>query len=1028
MKRLAALMLTFLLCFGITANFGITSVFAGVYGKTSRVYVGDLNSGDILNEGAKIYGINKENGFKTFRAYIGDTRINESETEMDLTRRLMLIDKKRDSNNADKLIMHFEDVRSGGNASSEGAMRTLLKDHQDIELSSDITLQNHIEFNDGKTYVINTNGFSITLKGEKATAFVLRSGSTLILKGTNGSLFTGGNSNNDGGAVYVTDNSSLHMQNIRLYSNKAQRNGGGVYVHSGSAEFTKCTFESNSTSGNGGALYVDKNGSAKLEKCTLVSNSAFDGGGIASRGKLTLEECKITNNSAKGGGAGIWSQGTSTLNKTDVKQNSNAVNGGGLTNHGDMTLKDCTVSNNNVSNEGGGMYIKTNGKTVLENSVINGNVGKTGAGFSVREGNLEISGTSINNNVSNGAGGGIWADSGTTLKFTDVNMEYNSCKTNGGSINSHGTVKLKGCTISSSSSDNCGGGIYMDSSSTLTIEKSEITNCMAKLRGGGIYLHSGSVVLAGGKTVISGSTADYNDDNICFREYKNLKITGEFSSGSQICFTPPKNSKNAYVTTDYSKYNSEAPSKYFSCDTTEYKIDSDKNCKEVRLLEFVLSTHTSYKVKVYVKVTDDADCWDWAYFEIFGKSNRGLGGEHHLNTSGDFHTSIDDDGESYTYEYDCGADNFPSAVNFKTSFGSWGTWRDFEGDVKIYINGKNVCNRHVVHKVYGDEAKSTKINIGGDKYPYPDPDGFKVDGPNEIDVSDTITISAIDQYGLTWRTGSNNITMENISFPEEDTFEAADKSGSKWKLSSDHKTNHISTYEITYRSGSNVYPKITKAINVKFVFPLHLIVMIKDEKVLDEKGLSKDVISVKDLKTPTGYYIQKYNVKGVGLFKKGKDYSNFEFTFVNESVTYTAVLKPNHYRISFEPNGEDEDSEDVMGDMDSLTTYYDTDEELPENCLERDGYEFVGWNTQADGMGTMFEDQATVRNLTSKKGDTVSLYAIWKPVDGATTASIFSDGKGLIYFGIAALAVSVAAVVIYSIERKRRMKNNGQGN
>ena len=53
-------------------------------------------------------------------------------------------------------------------------------------------------------------------------------------------------------------------------------------------------------------------------------------------------------------------------------------------------------------------------------------------------------------------------------------MSNNSCKTNGGCLNSHGKLSLNRCTIDGCSADNSGGGIYMDTGSTLTIGNTEI--------------------------------------------------------------------------------------------------------------------------------------------------------------------------------------------------------------------------------------------------------------------------------------------------------------------------------------------------------------------------------------------------------------------------------------------------------------------------------------------------------------------------------------------------------------------------
>lgn len=1022
--RILSVILSLLLCSGMIAGLGITPAFADEYDGDSSVYVGEIEVGDILADGASIYADDEDGGYKTFDAYFNNKLEVKAETDMTFDRRAMLIDAKPDSKNSKKLLMYFEDMYTEGNADSEDTLRAVLGNESVVNLSGDIELKNTIYVLDGKTHVINTKGHMIYgAKNLDGDIFSVGSGSTLIIKGKgaeNASMITGANDSfASGGAVFVNGDSKLVMQKISIVGNKAKQ-GGGVFLKGGTAEFKDCNFESNTASGNGGGLYVDSGASATLNKCKFAVNSAYDGGGIYNLGKVTLNNCELTCNTVKGGGAGIWSKGDASLNKTSVTHNTNAVNGGGVTNHKDMTLTNCTIESNSVSLHGGGLYVDTSGKTVLENGCeLKYNSAATGAGIYVLNGDLTIKNTKIDKNTASSAGGGIWANSGTKLELTGIDMNENSCATNGGGINTHGTLELKECNLTSCRAGHAGGGIYLDTSKTVTIEKSEIVYCTAH-DGGGMYVYDGSIILAGGKTKITDNTAGGNSSNIHQRNYSNIKITGRLSSSSAIGIMPPTNRVNSNITTGFGEHNDSSPSSIFSCDNNDCKINRDKNCKEVNLLEGLKSTRSSYKIKVYIKVTDDANCWDWARFDIYGKSGRGTGGEQHINSSGDFHESIDDDDESYTYEYDCGSDYFPTKVDFRTSFGSWGAWREFKGDITIYINGINVCSRHAEHYVYGDEEKNTVCTIGGDKYPCPDPDGFEVDAPSEIDGSGTITVSAVDQYGLKWKFDGDKTSMENISYPDEDTFKAADKTGSKWKLSSTHKTNHMSTYYITFKSGSNVYPKITKAINVRFVFPLHLSIIVDGKEVFYKEGYEKDEFHVPPVETPIGYYVLKYTNKGVGIFKKNTD-GSIDFTFVNESVTLTAALNPNNYKVSFDKNGKS-----VTGYMSNFTLYYGEKEPLPENAFERDGYDFVGWNTSADGTGTMFQDQEEVLNLSAKKGDKVKLYAIWKEVGGSTTASIFSEGTVVIYIGIAVLLLSIAAAVIYSVRKKKQNEKSDE--
>ena len=106
--------------------------------------------------------------------------------------------------------------------------------------------------------------------------------------------------------------------------------------------------------------------------------------------------------------------------------------------------------------------------------------------------------------------------------------------------------------------------------------------------------------------------------------------------------------------------------------------------------------------------------------------------------------------------------------------------------------------------------------------------------------------------------------------------------------------------------------------------------------------------------------------------------------------------------------------------MSKKTAYYDKEFTLNPVRFMREGYTFAGWNTKPDGSGRMFKDKGTVLNLTTVRAEEVKLYAIWKPADSSTTASIFSDGTALIYVGAGILILSIVASVIYSKRKKRK--------
>ena len=121
----------------------------------------------------------------------------------------------------------------------------------------------------------------------------------------------------------------------------------------------------------------------------------------------------------------------------------------------------------------------------------------------------------------------------------------------------------------------------------------------------------------------------------------------------------------------------------------------------------------------------------------------------------------------------------------------------------------------------------------------------------------------------------------------------------------------------------------------------------------------------------------------IEILKQGNNYDywneNFylmEFIDNNTNVyqasnhSIIATWEPNTYTISYKANGG-------TGTMNDKGMTYGVSDYLTTNTFTRSGYTFVGWNTQADGQGTGYIDEAYVSNLTILNNETVTLYAQW---------------------------------------------------
>lgn len=112
-----------------------------------------------------------------------------------------------------------------------------------------------------------------------------------------------------------------------------------------------------------------------------------------------------------------------------------------------------------------------------------------------------------------------------------------------------------------------------------------------------------------------------------------------------------------------------------------------------------------------------------------------------------------------------------------------------------------------------------------------------------------------------------------------------------------------------------------------------------------------------------GWYSDRKFQKKVTAIKKGS---------TGNKIFY-ARWEANPYTVKFDGNGAD------SGKMNALASRrYAKAYPLPPNRFKREGYAFTGWNTQKNGRGKNYRNKQKVKNLTSKKGGTVTLYAQWK--------------------------------------------------
>lgn len=155
------------------------------------------------------------------------------------------------------------------------------------------------------------------------------------------------------------------------------------------------------------------------------------------------------------------------------------------------------------------------------------------------------------------------------------------------------------------------------------------------------------------------------------------------------------------------------------------------------------------------------------------------------------------------------------------------------------------------------------------------------------------------------------------------------------------------------------------------------------------------------------YYSISYSTSSSGWqWKNATDYKNSNSNIYSITGTTTGYLKPNWsttqgwrssnpynaikrgaysqtteydrksitYKVTYNANGGE------LGTMQTNITNNINGTNLSANGFTREGYKFIGWNTNSDGTGTSITDKKSISSLATDNGS-ITLYAQWEALD-----------------------------------------------
>jgi hypothetical protein len=333
-------------------------------------------------------------------------------------------------------------------------------------------------------WVGTTDSLTITKTGGTAARVfnISNNDGDVVLAGFD---ITGG-SGTEGGGIYANNNANLVIASSKIHDNTAASIGGGIY-----AEATNLTLigvdvtDNHVTNGYGGGVAARRTGSSQIGSLTIIDGTVSDnsatvidstyasdsqayGGGIfASRLDTTIDGTTISGNTATGVTSATG--GGLYLNNTGF---------GGTNDTSVFTITDAIINENISNGSGGGLSFK--GAVTVEDTTFSGNDASQGGGifgytYDVNESATFDRVTVINNTAAEGAG--VYIKENTSAVFVNSVIADNDASVAGGGlyvvlgVTGTGTsfndyIGLGNVTLTGNTAVN-GAGIYLDATHSL---------------------------------------------------------------------------------------------------------------------------------------------------------------------------------------------------------------------------------------------------------------------------------------------------------------------------------------------------------------------------------------------------------------------------------------------------------------------------------------------------------------------------------------------------------------------------------
>lgn len=276
----------------------------------------------------------------------------------------------------------------------------------------------------------------------------------------------------------------------------------------------------------------------------------------------------------------------------------------------------------------------------------------------------------------------------------------------------------------------------------------------------------------------------------------------------------------------------------------------------------------------------------------------------------------------------------------------------------VNVTARATANKYVV-QLYANKPSDTSnlvVNkLSDSEWVYDNTNGcytstFTYDEAKNIpSPADTYSLKGYSVSGwYTSATGGNNVFFGNM----------------KWNLT----TSYNGVVKLYARWTENEYK-----ISFNYVKPDNASGDIQNNEIKEKNVKYNKPVGNLPEPTLTGWKFDGWYtaVTGGTKFTSDTKYLN------TENIVLYPHWTANKYTITFDSNKPAGSTDSVTGSMSNIYCTYDVPVQIPDNNFALRGWDFVAWNTKADGSGIRYSANDTVSNLTSTDGATVTLYAEW---------------------------------------------------